>query len=166
MKLLAIDGNSILNRSFYGVKLLSAKNGTYTNALVGFLNILLKMIHEITPDEIVVAFDLHAPTFRHKMYADYKGTRKGMPEELQQQMPLAKKIITMLGYSVLELEGYEEMCIRDRTKLDVSFNFRLKSSRKQGKIEIIMIRQGLNKPCLTLERVFWRIAKWQSNTYS
>ena len=107
MKLLAIDGNSILNRSFYGVKLLSAKNGTYTNALVGFLNILLKMIHEITPDEIVVAFDLHAPTFRHKMYADYKGTRKGMPEELQQQMPLAKKIITMLGYSVLELEGYE-----------------------------------------------------------
>lgn len=107
MKLLAIDGNSILNRSFYGVKLLSAKNGTHTNALVGFLNILLKMIHEIAPDEIVVAFDLHAPTFRHKMYAEYKGTRKGMPEELQEQMPLAKEIIRMLGYSVLELEGYE-----------------------------------------------------------
>lgn len=107
MKLLAIDGNSILNRSFYGVKLLSNKNGIYTNALVGFLNILLKMIHDLQPDEIVVAFDLHAPTFRHKMYADYKGTRKGMPEELREQMPIAKQIITMLGYSVLELEGYE-----------------------------------------------------------
>ncbi|MGI5896700.1 MAG: DNA polymerase I [Oscillospiraceae bacterium] len=107
MKLLAIDGNSILNRSFYGVKLLTTKDGFFTNALVGFLNILLKMQNELSPDAVAVAFDVHAPTFRHKMYDAYKGTRKGTPEELLMQMPVAKKMIRMLGYAVIEKEGYE-----------------------------------------------------------
>ena len=107
MKLLAIDGNSILNRSFYGVKLLTTKDGFFTNALVGFMNILLKMQHELSPDGVVVAFDVHAPTFRHKMYDAYKGTRKGTPPELLMQMPVAKEIIRALGFSVLEKEGYE-----------------------------------------------------------
>ena len=107
MKLLAIDGNSILNRSFYGVKLLTTKDGFFTNALVGFLNILLKMQNELSPDAVAVAFDVHAPTFRHKMYDAYKGTRKGTPEELLMQMPVAKKMIRMLGYTVIEKEGYE-----------------------------------------------------------
>lgn len=107
MKLLAIDGNSILNRSFYGVKLLTTKDGFFTNALVGFLNILLKMQNELSPDAVAVAFDVHAPTFRHKMFDAYKGTRKGTPEELLMQMPVAKELIRALGYSVLEREGYE-----------------------------------------------------------
>ena len=107
MKLLAIDGNSILNRSFYGVKLLTTKDGFFTNALVGFLNILMKMQSELSPDAVVVAFDVHAPTFRHKMYDAYKGTRKGTPEELLMQMPVAKKMIRALGYAVVEKEGYE-----------------------------------------------------------
>lgn len=121
MKLLAIDGNSILNRSFYGVKLLTTKDGFFTNALVGFLNILMKMQNELSPDAVVVAFDVHAPTFRHKMYDAYKGTRKGTPEELLMQMPVAKKMIRALGYAVVEKEGYEaddivgtlaELCVK------------------------------------------------------
>lgn len=107
MKLLVIDGNSILNRSFYGVRILTTRDGTSTNALVGFLNVLQKMLGEIKPDTVVVAFDVHAPTFRHERYADYKGTRKGMPDELREQMPLAKEIIQLLGYAILEKEGYE-----------------------------------------------------------
>ncbi len=107
MKLLAIDGNSILNRSFYGVKLLTTKDGFFTNALVGFMNILLKMEHELSPDGVAVAFDVHAPTFRHKMYDAYKGTRKGTPPELLMQMPVAKEIIRAMGFSVIEKEGYE-----------------------------------------------------------
>ena len=97
MKLLAIDGNSILNRSFYGVKLLTTKDGFFTNALVGFMNILIKMQNELSPDGVAVAFDVHAPTFRHKMYDAYKGTRKGTPPELLMQMPVAKEIIRAMG---------------------------------------------------------------------
>lgn len=107
MKLLAIDGNSILNRSFYGVKLLSTKDGFFTNALVGFMNILIKMQNELSPDGVAVAFDVHAPTFRHKMYDAYKGTRKGTPPELLMQMPVAKEIIRAMGFAVIEKEGYE-----------------------------------------------------------
>ena len=107
MKLLAIDGNSILNRSFYGVKFLTTKDGFFTNALVGFLNILIKMQNELAPDAVAVAFDVHAPTFRHKLFDDYKGTRKGTPEELLMQMPVAKEIIRALGYKVIEQPGYE-----------------------------------------------------------
>ena len=82
MKLLVLDGNSIVNRAFYGVKLLTTKDGRYTNALVGFMNILLKLQAEQNPDEVAIAFDLKAPTFRHKLYDGYKAQRKGMPQEL------------------------------------------------------------------------------------
>ena len=80
LKLLVLDGNSIVNRAFYGIKLLTTKDGRVTNAIVGFMNILLKLEAEEKPDEVAVAFDLKAPTFRHKMYSGYKAQRKGMPE--------------------------------------------------------------------------------------
>ena len=82
MRLLVIDGNSIANRAFYGIKLLTTKDGRYTNAIFGFLNILLSLLKECGPDEVAVAFDLKAPTFRHKMYDGYKATRHKMPDEL------------------------------------------------------------------------------------
>ncbi len=107
MRLLAVDGNSILNRAFYGIKLLTAKDGTYTNAIVGFMNILLKVLDEVAPDAVAVAFDLKAPTFRHKMYDGYKAQRKGMPEELRVQLPLIKELLIALGYRIVEKEGYE-----------------------------------------------------------
>lgn len=107
MKLLVLDGNSILNRAFYGIKLLTTKNGQYTNAIYGFMNILLKLEQSEKPDEIAVAFDLRAPTFRHKMYEGYKAQRKGMPEELADQMPLLKELLADLGYVEVCKEGYE-----------------------------------------------------------
>lgn len=107
MKLLLIDGNSIMNRAFYGIRMLTNKNGVPTNALTGFLNIYSKLLKEEKPDRIAAAFDLKAPTFRHKMYAEYKGTRHGMPEELVVQMPIIKDILRGIGVSVLEKEGYE-----------------------------------------------------------
>ena len=107
MKLLALDGNSIINRAFYGIRLLSNKKGQYTNAVYGFTNILLKLISEQKPDGVAVAFDLHAPTFRHKQYADYKAGRKPMPEELKGQFPIIKNWLNKAGYTCLECEGYE-----------------------------------------------------------
>ena len=86
MKLLALDGNSIVNRAFYGIKVLTTKNGEFTNGIVGFLNILEKLKEETQPDAVAIAFDLRAPTFRHKMYAGYKAQRKGMPDELAEQI--------------------------------------------------------------------------------
>ena len=91
MKLLAIDGNSIINRAFYGIKLLSTKNGLYTNGIYGFMNILMRLCENENPDGVAIAFDLKAPTFRHEKYAEYKAGRKGMPDELRSQMPLLKK---------------------------------------------------------------------------
>ena len=91
-QLLILDSNSILNRAFYGVRYLSAKDGTPTNAIYGFLNILLKLIKEQEPDYICAAFDVKAPTFRHKQYEGYKAQRKPMPEGLAAQMPLAKDV--------------------------------------------------------------------------
>lgn len=107
MKLLAIDGNSIINRAFYGIKLLTAKDGTYTNAVYGFINILNRLTELEKPDGVAVAFDLKAPTFRHKKYAEYKAGRKGMPEELAQQMPIMKEWLTLAGYTCVECETYE-----------------------------------------------------------
>ncbi|MBQ9374964.1 MAG: DNA polymerase I, partial [Ruminococcus sp.] len=107
MKLLAIDGNSIMNRAFYGIRVLSSSKGEYTNAITGFMNIYLKEIDAVKPDCVAVAFDLRAPTFRHKANATYKANRKGMPEELAQQMPLIKELLTDLGIKILECEGYE-----------------------------------------------------------
>lgn len=107
MKLLAIDGNSIINRAFYGIKILTTKDGQYTNAVYGFINILNKLIETEKPDGVAVAFDLKAPTFRHKMYNEYKAGRKGMPEELASQMPIMKEWLKLAGYTCVECEGYE-----------------------------------------------------------
>lgn len=105
--LLVIDGNSILNRAFYGIRPLSTKSGLPTNAVYGFLNILKKHIDAISPAKMVCAFDRKAPTFRHKMYDQYKATRKGMPEELAMQLPYAKRAAEALGCQVIAMEGYE-----------------------------------------------------------
>ncbi len=107
MKLLAIDGNSIINRAFYGIKLLSTKSGLYTNGIYGFLNILLRLCEHENPDGVAIAFDLKAPTFRHEKYPEYKAGRKGMPDELRAQVPLLKKLLTLMGYKCIECEGYE-----------------------------------------------------------
>ena len=107
MKLLLIDGNSIMNRAFYGIRLLTNKNGFPTNALTGFLNIYVKLLNEDKPDCIAAAFDLKAPTFRHKLYDEYKAGRHAMPDELVKQMPVIKDILRGLGIPILELEGYE-----------------------------------------------------------
>ena len=107
MRLLVIDGNSIANRAFFGIKLLTTKDGRYTNAIYGFLNILLSLLKECQPDEVAVAFDLKAPTFRHKMYDGYKATRHAMPEELAQQMPVLKQLLADLGYRTVTAEGWE-----------------------------------------------------------
>ena len=97
MKLLVIDGNSIVNRAFYGIKLLTTKSGEYTNAIYGFLNIYLKLKENCNPDAVAVAFDVHAPTFRHNIYDAYKAGRHGMPDELRQQMPILKEMLKNLG---------------------------------------------------------------------
>lgn len=109
-KLLVVDGNSIVNRAFYGImgnKMLQTADGTYTNAVYGFLAILFKELDDVKPDYIAVAFDLKAPTARHKMYDGYKATRKGMPEELASQMPILKKVLRAMNIVIIEKEGYE-----------------------------------------------------------
>ena len=106
-KIMLIDGNSIVNRAFYGVPLLTNGEGRYTNGVYGFLNILFKLLDEENPDYLAVAFDLHAPTFRHKTFDGYKGTRKGMPEELREQMPLLKEVLQTMHIPIFEQEGYE-----------------------------------------------------------
>lgn len=120
--ILVIDGNSILNRAFYGIRLLTTKDGRFTNGIYGFMNIFLKLLDETKPQYVAVAFDLHAPTFRHNMYDGYKAGRKGMPPELASQMPVLKELLTALGYKILEKEGFEaddilgtvsEMCGKD-----------------------------------------------------
>ena len=107
MKLLALDGNSILNRAFYGIRLLTTKEGVYTNGIFGFLNILNRLREMVEPDAVAAAFDLRAPTFRHKEYEQYKAGRKGMPDELAAQLPLLKELLQTMGIRVLECEGYE-----------------------------------------------------------
>ena len=106
-RLLVIDGNSIINRAFYGVKALTTKDGRYTNAIVGFLNILARLRTLSEATHIAVAFDRKAPTFRHKAYAEYKAGRKGMPEELRQQLQPLKDILSAMGLTLVELDGYE-----------------------------------------------------------
>ena len=107
MKLLVLDGNSIFNRAFYGIKLLTTKKGFYTNAIYGFLTMLSKLNEEINPDAVAIAFDMKAPTFRHKAYGEYKANRKGMPEELAAQFPVLKELLLNMGYKLVEKEGYE-----------------------------------------------------------
>jgi len=107
LKLLAVDGNSILNRAFYGVRPLTTKDGTNTNAIFGFLNILLKLEREISPDAVAIAFDVSRKTFRNELFTEYKANRKGMPEELAEQFPLIKEILSYMGYNTVCCEGYE-----------------------------------------------------------
>ena len=106
-KLVLIDGHSILNRAFYGVPDLTNSEGLHTNAIYGFLNIMFKILEEEKPDYLTVAFDLSAPTFRHKMFDSYKGTRKSMPEELREQVPIMKDVLAAMGISTISKEGYE-----------------------------------------------------------
>ena len=107
MKCMVIDGNSIINRAFYGVKPLSTRDGTPTNAVYGFLNILQKLLDEETPEALCVTFDRKAPTFRHLAYAGYKATRKGMPDDLAAQMPILKDILHAMNIPTYEMDGWE-----------------------------------------------------------
>ena len=106
-KIVLIDGHSILNRAFYGVPDLTNSEGLHTNAVYGFLAILFKLLEDINPNYLVVAFDLKAPTARHKLYEGYKANRHGMPDELAEQMPMIKEILTAMNIDIVEMEGYE-----------------------------------------------------------
>ena len=107
MNLLVIDGNSIVNRAYYGIKMLTTKDGQFTNGIFGFLSILIRLKEECSPDRVAIAFDLKEPTFRHKMYDGYKAGRHGMPDELASQMPILKELLRYLGYTIVEKPGYE-----------------------------------------------------------
>ncbi|MBP5167132.1 MAG: DNA polymerase I [Oscillospiraceae bacterium] len=107
MKVMILDGNSIFNRAFYGIRALTAPDGLYTNAVYGFISILRKLIADDAPDALCVAFDLKAPTFRHRMYPGYKADRKGMPDEMAQQLPWLKDVLDAMNIPRYELEGYE-----------------------------------------------------------
>ena len=107
MKLLVLDGNSIINRAFYGIKLLTTKDGRYTNAIYGFMTMFQHLLDETHPDAVACAFDLKAPTFRHKAYDGYKAQRKGMPPELAQQLPVVQDLLRLLGYPIVTCEGFE-----------------------------------------------------------
>ena len=107
MRILAVDGNSIVNRAFYGIRPLTNKDGQFTHAIYGFLTMLNKIQNEENPDAVAIAFDLKAPTFRHKAYSLYKANRKGMPPELASQMPPLKELLGLLGYKIVTCEGYE-----------------------------------------------------------
>ena len=107
-KFVLIDGNSIMNRAFYGImgsRMLTTKDGKYTNAVYGFLAILFKLLEDIEPKYIVVAFDLKAPTARHKMYEGYKANRHGMPEELAEQMPIIKEVLKAMNIDIIEQQA-------------------------------------------------------------
>ena len=109
-KLVVIDGNSILNRAFYGIlsnKMLQTADGIYTNAVYGFLSVMFKLLEDVNPEYMVVAFDVKHPTKRHEMYKEYKATRKGMPDELASQMPIIKEVLSAMNITVIEKEGYE-----------------------------------------------------------
>ena len=106
-KLVLIDGHSILNRAFYGVPDLSNAKGLHTNAIFGFLNILFKILDEEKPDYLAVAFDVKVPTFRHEMFAEYKGTRKPMPDELREQVPVMKDVLRAMNIPIYECQGWE-----------------------------------------------------------
>lgn len=106
-KILLVDGHSILNRAFYGLPDLTNSKGEHTNAVLGFINIVFKIMEEEKPTHLAVAFDVHEKTFRHKMFEDYKGTRKGMPEELRSQVPVIKEVLKAMNVTVIECPGYE-----------------------------------------------------------
>ena len=111
-RLVLIDGNSILNRAFYGImgtNMLQTEDGTYTNAVYGFLAIMFKILDSLNPEYMAVAFDMRAPTFRHKMYSEYKGTRKGMPDELAAQMPMIKEVLNAMNIRIKKKKDMKQM---------------------------------------------------------
>lgn len=155
-KLLILDSNSIINRAFYGVRYLSAKDGTPTNAVYGFLNILMKLLSEQKPDYICAAFDLKAPTFRHLMYDGYKAQRKPMPEGLAVQMPLAKDVLRAMGVKILEKEGFEAddiigtvaaICERDGIECFIATGDKddLQLASDKTKVILTVSKQGYNE---------------------
>ena len=115
MKLLILDGNSVINRAYYGVKPLTTRDGLYTHAIYGFLNILDRMEKQEQPEAICVAFDLKGPTFRHLQYEGYKATRHGMPEELAAQLPIMKEVLTAMNIPIYAVEGWEADDVIGRT---------------------------------------------------
>lgn len=154
MKLLVIDGNSIVNRAFYGIKLLTTKSGYYTNAIYGFLNIMLKLKDICNPDAIAVAFDVHAPTFRHKMYDAYKAGRHAMPDELRQQMPVLKELLRDLGISTLEQEGWEaddilgtlaEVCRKNGDECFIATGDRDSLQLAHGGVKVLLARTKMGQ---------------------
>lgn len=148
-KLIVVDGNSIVNRAFYGImgsKMLQTADGTYTNAVYGFLAILFKELEEINPEYIAVAFDLKAPTARHKMYDGYKANRKGMPDELAAQMPILKKVLKAMNITIIEKEGYEADDIL-------------------GTLSVMAEKQGIDVALLTGDRDSFQLATDKVSIY-
>ena len=152
-KIVLIDGHSILNRAFYGVPDLTNSEGLHTNAVYGFLNIMFKVLDEEKPEYLTVTFDVHAPTFRHKMFADYKGTRKPMAEELRQQVPVIKDVLKAMKIEIIEKEGLEAddllgtiSCMCEEKGMDVSIisgdRDTLQLATEHVKIRIPKTKQG------------------------
>ena len=151
-KLLLIDGNSIMNRAFYGImssKMLQTADGTYTNAVYGFLAILFKLMEDVNPEYLVVAFDVKHPTKRHELYKDYKGTRKGMPDELASQMPIIKNVLQAMNIKVIELPGYEA---------DDILGTLAKSSEKKG-VEVTLLTGDRDSFQLASDNITIRIPR-------
>ncbi|MCM1114216.1 MAG: DNA polymerase I [Clostridium sp.] len=154
MKLLVLDGNSIVNRAFYGIKLLTTKKGEYTNAVYGFLTILLKLKDICNPDAVAVAFDVHAPTFRHSMYDAYKAGRHGMPDELRAQMPVLKELLKSLGIKTLEQEGWEaddilgtlaEICRKNGDECFIATGDRDSLQLAHGGVKVLLARTRMGQ---------------------
>ena len=116
-KLVLIDGNSLLNRAFYATPVFTTSDGLPTNGVFGFIKLILRIIDDKKPTHFAVAFDLHAPTFRHQMYDGYKAGRKPMPDDLARQMPVLKDVLRAMGIKICELKGYDEYCSRLRWRL-------------------------------------------------
>lgn len=153
-KIVLIDGHSILNRAFYGVPDLSNSEGLHTGGVYGFLNIMLKILDEEQPQYLAVAFDVHHPTFRHELYSEYKGTRKGMPEELRQQVPVLKEVLTAMGIKILELPGYEA---------DDILGTVAKRSEKEG-LEVRLVSGDRDMLQLASDHICVRIPKTKKGT--
>ena len=151
-KLAVIDGNSILNRAFYGImgsKMLQTADGTFTNAVYGFLSILFKLEEDLKPDYLAVAFDVKHPTKRHELYKDYKGTRKGMPDELAVQMPIIKDVLTRMNITIIEKPGYEA---------DDILGTLAKYAEKQG-VETVLLTGDRDSFQLASDKIIIRIPR-------
>ena len=148
-KLVLLDGHSILNRAFYGVPDLSNSQGLHTNAIYGFLNIMFRIVEEEKPDYLTVAFDVHAPTFRHELYADYKGTRKPMAPELKEQVPVTKQMLQAMGICIVEKAGLEA---------DDILGTIAKRAEREG-MEVVLVSGDRDLLQIATERIKVRIPK-------